>query len=119
MPKTILICSDNEKFRDALKGLLANYFPLIIVESLNSCLETIRKSTNIQLIYIELETIVDEAETALSQIKAAAPSMTIITVGRQHEDDAAAGTVRYGATGYILEPLRAEEVLALARKNCS
>jgi len=51
-----------------------------------------------------------------TDIREKLPKLTVIACGDYKSEEHAVEAVRLGATGYMIKPFKAEEILAMARK---
>ena len=117
MPKPILIADTEESTREALKHILANHYSLIVVETQTHALEVISQRDDINLLFLGLHNDGGINTDVFSDIREKLPKLTIIACGDYKSEEHAMDAVRLGATGYIIKPFKAEEILAVARKT--
>jgi DNA-binding NtrC family response regulator len=117
MPNPILIADSEENTRETLKHILANLFPLIIVESQTHALEILSQREDIKLMFLGLHDTDGINTEIFSDIREKLPALTVIASGDYKSEEHALEAVRRGATGYMIKPFKAEEVLAMARKS--
>lgn len=116
MAHPILIADIEESTREALKLILANHTTLITVESQAHALEILGGKADVSLLFFGLHDQ-DGINTGIfSDIREKFPKLTIIAVGDYKAEEHALEAVRQGATGYMIKPFKAEEVMAIAQK---
>ena len=112
---SILIASTDEILREDLKQILSPLFPLIIVEDADQCLAAFRQAAPISLALVG--TSLDDPDTPLFEaIHKLAPTITVIAMSDAGDEEDGVDAVRRGATGYIMPPLRKDDILALVGK---
>ena len=112
-----LIANTDESTREELKKILAPYVPLMTVESQTHGRKILDQKIKPGIVFMGLETDDGMDATIFSDIRDHFPELTVIAVGDAASEDIAIEAVRQGATGYMIKPLDAEEVLALARQK--
>jgi DNA-binding NtrC family response regulator len=117
MPSPLLIADTEESTREALKHILADHFPLIVVETQAHALEIISQRKDIKLLFLGLHDEGGINTDIFSDIREKLPQLTTIACGDYKSEEHAVEAVRSGATGYMIKPFKAEEVLAVARKT--
>ena len=116
MTHPILIADMEESTREALKLILANHASMIVAESQAHALEILSDSKNISLLFLGLHDEDGINTEIFADIREKLPKLTVIAVGDYKSEDHALEAVRQGATGYMIKPFKAEEVLATARQ---
>ncbi|MBF0331070.1 MAG: hypothetical protein HQL17_03975 [Candidatus Omnitrophica bacterium] len=116
MTGTLLIYIQDEHTRDTLKGTLCNYIPLIVTEDTPQCLEALKQRSPVSKAIIGVSGMDDDdiADIIHSMLEIK-PELKIIALGDKNSEDLAINAVRYGANGYILLPIKADELLATLR----
>jgi len=117
MSKPILIADAEESTRESLKHILANHFPLIVVESQSQVLEILSHRDDIKLLFLGLHDDGGINTDVFSDIREKLAGLTVIACGDYKSEEHAKEAVRLGATGYMIKPFKAEEILAVARKT--
>lgn len=118
MPKTILIADTNEISRDLLKKILSNTYPLIILESPSHALKVIGEKKKPALVFMGTNNSLNaDGENIFAAMRKQEPSLIIIALGDQNEEDEAIEAVRKGASGYIIKPLNPHEIMSMAAKS--
>ena len=116
MPSPILIADTEESTRESFKHILANHFPLIVVESQSHVLEILSQRADIKLLFMGLHDDGGINTDIFTDIREKLPKLTVIACGDYKSEEHAVEAVRLGATGYMIKPFKAEEILAMARK---
>jgi len=114
--KPVLIADSEEHTREALKSILANHVPLIVVESEAHALNVLSQKTPVALVFMGVVDGDAVNTEVFSDIRGRYPELTVITVADHANEELALEAVRQGATGYMIKPFKKDEVLAMARK---
>jgi DNA-binding NtrC family response regulator len=117
MTSPLLIADTEESTREALKHILANHFSLIVVETQAHALEILSERNDIKLLFLGLHDDGGISTEIFSDVREKLPKLTVIACGDYKSEEHAVEAVRQGATGYMIKPFKAEEVLAMARKT--
>ncbi|MBF0593707.1 MAG: response regulator [Candidatus Omnitrophica bacterium] len=118
MKGPILIADTDEHFRDSLKKILADQYPLIIVESPLQALKIVGEKRKPSLILMGIdESETDEGDNIFAAIRKQEPDILLIALGDRTAENDAIEAVRLGATGYMIKPLNTSEVLSIAAKH--
>ncbi|MBF0123109.1 MAG: response regulator [Candidatus Omnitrophica bacterium] len=117
MTHPILIADIEESTREALKLILANHSSLIVVESQAHALEILSRQNNITLVFMGLHNEDGINTDVFADIHEKLPKLTVIAVGDYKSETHALEAVRQGATGYMIKPFKAEEVIATTRQT--
>lgn len=117
--KKILICDDEEGIRESLKLILANRYPLIVVNSPEAALNTLANASDVGLILLDIKMPKVSGLDVLSEIKSKYPQVKIIMVTGYRSVETAAEASRLGASGYIVKPFKTQEILETVEKNLS
>jgi DNA-binding NtrC family response regulator len=114
--KTIALCSSSEHIRDIFKTALADHVNLIVTEDREQFIEAITQKAAIHKAFVDIADENDGTDPEIfvtaSELK---PQLSLIAVGTQETHDDAVKAVRHGATGYIIVPVKAQEILTMAR----
>ena len=116
MPSPILIAESEESTREALKHILADHFSLIVLETQSHALEILSLKPDTQLLFLGLHDEGGINTEVFADIREKLPKLTVIACGDYKSEEHALEAVRQGATGYMIKPFKAEEVLAIANK---
>ncbi|MBF0569474.1 MAG: response regulator [Candidatus Omnitrophica bacterium] len=116
MPNVILIADTEESTREALKLILANRAALIVVESQSHALEILMQKDAARMVFMGLHDESGINTEIFSDIREKLLKLTVIAVGDYKSEEHALEAVRQGATGYMIKPFKADEVLALVQK---
>ena len=117
MSKKILICDDEEGVRESLKLVLSDYYELIVTTEGAQCLDCLKNSPNIGLVMLDIKMPKLNGLEILKEVKAVRPDVKVIIVTGYKSVETAAEAVRLGASGYIVKPFKAEEILGAVRRN--
>lgn len=113
---TILIAHHDETTRDNLKKILANKFPLVVVENPEDALLILNSKTRVALLFLDA-VCTDDQETLLGNIREVQPELTIIILANETNETNALEAVRLGANGYIFTPVKIEELLTIVEQS--
>lgn len=116
MSKKVLICDDEEGIRESLKLVLGDFYELIVTEHGKQALECLKTAKDIGLVLIDIKMPQVNGLEVLKTIKEKHPRINVIVVTGYKSVETAAEAVRLGASGYIIKPFKAEEILATVRK---
>jgi DNA-binding NtrC family response regulator len=112
----ILIYAPDEHTREAFKSALNKHLPLIVTESRGQCLAALAQKAPIKKAFFSACTVEGNADMELfERISASNPGLKMIAVGDHATESITMQAVRHGATGYIILPVKAGELLTLAR----
>jgi two-component system response regulator YesN len=117
MVSKILICDDEENIRETLKLILGDTYNLILVDSGEQALYTLKNSQDIKLALLDIKMPKVNGLETLTQIKDQFPKVKIIMVTGYRSVETAAEAARLGASGYIVKPFKAEEILETVEKH--
>ncbi len=115
--KKVLICDDEENIRETLKLILADDFNLILVESGEQALHALANSKDIGAMLLDIKMPKVNGLDVLKEIKSKHPHVKIIMVTGYRSVETAAEASRLGASGYIVKPFKAEEIIAVIRRD--
>jgi len=115
--KKILIVDDEEGVRESLKLILGNSYGLIVTDSGKQGLECLEKSKDIDLVLLDIKMPQTNGFEVLKNIKEKHPAVKIIMVTGYRSVESAAEAVRLGASGYVVKPFKADEILNTVKKN--
>jgi len=107
----ILIFSTEETIREKIKNMLCDHYDMILTDSIEQCQECI-KNTDIGTLIFD----VDKQDKPLVDIEAIHsdnPSLKVISLGRDEQTTKEA--IKVGASGYILKPIKPDELLAVCK----
>ncbi len=116
--KKILICDDEEGVRESLKLILGDEYDLIIVDSGDQALHTLSNNKDVKLVLLDIKMPRMHGLDVLTQIKAQHSKIKIVMVTGYRSVETAAEASRLGASGYIIKPFKANEILEVVNKNC-
>lgn len=117
MSKKILICDDEEGVRESLKLVLGDYYELVVTTEGAQCLDCLRNGKDIGVALLDIKMPKMNGLEILKEVKAARPDVKVIIVTGYKSVETAAEAVRLGASGYIVKPFKAEEILGVVSKN--
>lgn len=112
---SILIFHTNENTRDALRDMLANRYNVIAVNETRQCLDVFDQKAPIALAFLEASSK-PETETLIARALEKKNPVIVVAVASAENENLGVNAVHCGAEGYILTPLRKDEVLTIARK---
>lgn len=119
MAKTILIADSCEQTRDQFKKILANRYPLIILEKPSQSLDILNGKTQTALVFIEcVKRSRSKNKSIFTLLREKNKDLTVIALGEKGGETDAVEAVRAGASGYMIKPLDHHEVISIAGKIC-
>ena len=116
-PKKILICDDEEGVREALKVVLSDHYPLVLVESADAAMEALAKTKDIGLAFIDIKMPKTGGFEILPKIKKDHPHVKVIIITGYRSAEIAADATELGAVGYMPKPFKSEELLEAVKKH--
>ena len=121
MAKKILIIDDEEGIRESLKLILEDHYDLILTDSGPQGLEILGNDKNhsIGLVLLDIKMPRVNGLDTLKEIKDRFASLPVIIVTGYRAVETAAEATKLGASGYIVKPFKADEVLKAVSKNLS
>jgi len=105
----IMVYSPDDSIRATIISVLSDHYDMVLTDTVEQCLEVI-KNTDIGTLLFD----VDNQENPVEEIKAIHtdnPDIKIISLGRS---EATQDAIEVGANGYILKPIKSDELLS----NC-
>jgi DNA-binding NtrC family response regulator len=114
--KKILICDDEEGIRESLKLILGDHYDLILTDSGEQCLQCLEKDKTIGLVFLDIKMPKINGLEILNIIKEEYPNLKVIIVTGYKSVETASEAASLGASGYIVKPFKAEEILLTAKK---
>ncbi len=115
--RKILIADDEEGIRESLKLILGDIYNLILTVDGQQCLEVLENSKDIGLVLLDIKMPQINGLDVLKLIKEKHPQLHVIMITGYKSVETAAEAVKWGASGYVTKPFKAEEVLESVRKN--
>ena len=119
MNHKILICDDEENIRESFKLILSDVYNLFLVNSGEQALYTLENNKDIKVALLDIKMPKVNGLNVLSQIKAKFPHVKIVVVTGYRCVETAAEAARLGASGYIVKPFKAQDILETVKKNLS
>jgi DNA-binding NtrC family response regulator len=113
----ILICDDEENIRETIKLILGDFYELFLVSTGEQALYTLENNKEIKLCLLDIKMPKVSGLDLLSEIKSKYPNIKIIMVTGYKSIETAAEASRLGASGYIVKPFKAQDILDIVRKN--
>jgi DNA-binding NtrC family response regulator len=117
MSKKVLIIDDVEGVRESLKLILSDYYNLIITEDAGQGLNCVESDQDIGLVLLDIKMPGYNGLEVLQKIKNVSPELPVIIVTGYKSVETATEAVRLGASGYIVKPFKAEEILDVVKKK--
>ena len=115
--KKVLICDDEEGIRESLKLILSDIYDLIIVDSGEQAVHALDNTKDIGVMLLDIKMPKVHGLDVLKEIKSKHPKVKIIMVTGYRSVETAAEASRLGASGYIVKPFNAEEILGTVSKH--
>ena len=116
MSNKIMICDDEEGIRESLKLVLGDHYDLVAVDSGEQALHTLANAKDITTVLLDIKMPKVNGLDVLQEIKSKYPKVKIIMVTGYRSVETAAEASRLGASGYIIKPFKAEEILEAVKK---
>ncbi len=117
MSKKVLIIDDVEGVRESLRLILSDYYNLIITEDAGQGLDCIANDNDIGVVLLDIKMPGYNGLDVLQKIKNISPGLPVIIVTGYKSVETATEAVRLGASGYIIKPFKAEEILDVVKKK--
>ena len=117
MTGKIMICDDEENIRESLKLILSDHYDLVAVDSGEQALHTLANAKDIKVALLDIKMPKVSGLDILQEIKTKHPKVKIIMVTGYRSVETAAEASRLGASGYIIKPFKAEEILETIKRN--
>lgn len=114
--KKIMIIDDEEGVRESLKLILGDQYDLIVAENGEAALEILRNAKDVGVALMDIKMPRRDGLSILKQMHARHPRLKIIMVTGYKSVETAQEAVRLGASGYIVKPFKAEEILSTVEK---
>ena len=111
MPKKILIIDDEEGIRESLRLILSDNYDLIVTDSGEQGLESLKNEESIGLVLLDIKMPKINGLDVLKEIKKQRPDVNVIMVTGYKSVDTAAEATKLGASSYIVKPFKADEIL--------
>lgn len=116
LPK-LLICDDEEGIRESLKLILSDYYNLIIVDSAEQAIHSLENNKDIKVMLLDIKMPKVNGLDVLKEVKAKFSKIKIVMVTGYRSVETAAEAAKLGASGYIIKPFKADDILDVVRKN--
>lgn len=116
MSNKVLVVDDEEGIRESLQLILGDFFELILTESGAQCLECLKNAKDVKLVLMDIKLPKVNGLDVLKEIKEKYPEINVVVITGYKSVETATEAVRLGASGYIVKPFKADEILATVRK---
>ncbi|MDO8580123.1 MAG: response regulator [Candidatus Omnitrophota bacterium] len=113
----VLIVDDEEGIRESLKLILEEHYDLIVVDSGQAALSLVEKQTDIGCVLMDIKMPKINGLDVLKAVKERRPDLPVIMVTGYRSVDTAGEATRLGASGYIVKPFKAAEILESVKRN--
>lgn len=117
MDHKILICDDEENIRETLKLILGDTYSLFLVSNGEQALYTLENNKDIKIVLLDIKLPKVSGLDVLSEIKRKFPYIKIIMLTAYRSIEVAAEASRLGASGYIVKPFKAQDILETIKRN--
>ena len=117
MTEKIMICDDEEGVRESLKLILGDHYYLVVVDTGKQALHMLANTKDIKVVLLDIKMPKVSGLEVLQEIKTKYPKTKIIMVTGYRSVETAAEAARLGASGYIIKPFKAEEILEVVKRN--
>ena len=114
--KKILICDDEEGVRESLKLILGETHNLILTGDGQHCLDVLKNAEDVGLVLLDIKMPQLNGLEILKQIKKLRPDVSVIIITGYKSVETATEATKLGASGYIVKPFKAEEILETTGK---
>ncbi len=115
--KKILICDDEEGVRESLKVILENEYDLIITTSGEQCLECLKNSADVALVFLDIKMPLMGGIEALTEIKKNYPKLPVVMISGYRSSETAGEMTRLGARDYVVKPFHSTDILESIKRN--
>lgn len=115
--KKVLIIDDEEGIRESLKLILSDFYNLIVAESGTQGLECLDNDHSITVALLDIKMPKIHGLDILKSIKEKHPNVKIIMVTGYCSVETASEAANLGASGYIVKPFEAKDILETVKKN--
>ena len=115
--KKVLICDDEEGIRESLKLILSDFYNLTVTTSGQQCLEMIDKDPTIGIVLIDIKMPRVSGLDILKEIKKKRKDLNVVMVTGYKSVETAAEATKAGASGYIVKPFKADDILDTVKRN--
>ena len=115
--RKILICDDEEGIRESLKLILEEHYELILSDHGDACLEFLKNDDDIDLVLLDIKMPKIHGLDVLEMIKKQNPNVKVIMVTGYQSVDTASVAAQRGASGYIIKPFKADDILNSVKKH--
>lgn len=113
MMKKILIASKHEGVRESFKLILADNFDLMLCENPTTCPKVLGNA-DISILFLDIDGLENSGLT-IAQCLASYPNLKIITIADHKKEKNAQETVTLGAEGYVIKPLKQDQIFSLCK----
>ncbi len=117
MSRKILIIDDEEGIRESLKLILSDHYELVLTDGGEQAMGILDNDKTIGVVLLDIKMRKVHGLDVLKQIKEKHPKIKVIMVTGYKSVETAAEAAKLGASGYIVKPFKAEEILETVKKN--
>lgn len=117
MSRKILIVDDEEGIRESLKLILSDHYEIILTDGGEQALEVLGHARDIGVVLLDIKMRKVHGLDVLKEIKTKYPKVNVIMVTGYKSVETAAEAARLGASGYVVKPFKAEEILTIVQRN--
>lgn len=113
----VLLVDDHRLFCEGLEGILNSQDDFSVIGEAEDGLEALIKSRALEpdLVVMDVAMPLMDGLEATRRIKQELPDTVIVMLTVQDDDEKLFQAIRYGAQGYLLKTIRAQEMLAMLR----
>lgn len=115
--KKILICDDEEGVRESLKVILEKDYDLIVTTSGEQCLECLKNSPDVAIVFLDIKMPLVGGLEVLSEIKQKYPKLPVVMISGYRSSEAAGECTRLGARDYVAKPFKSTDILDTIGRN--
>ena len=113
----VLLVDDHDLFRDGIAGIIRAQPDMVVVEEAADGLEAVVKAQALKpdVILMDINMPSLDGLEATRLISQAAPECNIVILTMRDEDARLLDAIRYGARGYLLKTIRAQQLVEMIR----
>jgi len=117
--KQILICDDQEGIRESLNLILSNHYDVDLTANAIEAIDYLNTKPTPDLICLDIKMPKVDGLEALKQIKKRHPDIKVLIITGYQSVEIASEAIKIGASGYIVKPFVADEILTIVHETLS
>ena len=110
----ILICAKEEGMRESWKLILEDIHELIVCTDIEQTMDVLQNAPSIKTLILDMDEQ-EQLDKSISTLRSKNTKLKITVISNHKKEEQAKEIVRNGADGYIMKPLRSEEVLSICK----